>query len=101
MGLSAFWIGHVDPIRWIYLQVIVVMGGVAIPIALFPAYLKKIVLALPFSNAVYGAARIIVGCSGSDRIMYVSLQLLWLVMLILITKLIFNRGVKNVVISGG
>lgn len=101
IGLCAFWVGYVDPIRWIYKQVMVVAGGVAIPLALFPAYLKNIILALPFSNAVYGAARIIVGCSTSDAGMYLGLQLFWLVMLILITKFIFNRGVKNVVISGG
>src|SRR3972149_3067497 len=43
IGLGAFWIGNVDPIRWIYLQVMVVAGGMSVPLALFPAAMKKVI----------------------------------------------------------
>lgn len=101
IGLCAFWVGNSDPIRWIYLQVMVVAGGMAVPPALFPAGIRKIILALPFSNVIYGAARIMVGCPQSDLIFYVGMQLFWLVIMLIIARFIFKRGVKNVTICGG
>lgn len=101
IGMCAFWIGDVSPLRWIYMQIMVVAGGAAIPLAFFPAAIKKIILLLPFSNVVYGAARIIVGCQRADLFFYLGMQVFWLVMMLIITKIIFKTGVKNVVISGG
>lgn len=101
IGLCTFWVGNNDPIRWIYLQLMIVAGGAAIPIALFPYAIRKIILLLPFSNVAYGAARIIVGCGHADLIFYLGLQLFWLIMMLVITKILFKIGVKNVVICGG
>lgn len=101
MGLCAFWIGNVDPLRWIYAQIMVVAGGAAIPLAFFPMAVRKVLLLLPFSNVAYGAARIIVGCPHNDLFFYLGLQLFWLVMMLIITKILFRVGVKNVVICGG
>ena len=101
IGLCAFWTGSNDPIRWIYLQVMIVAGGMAVPAAYFPPAIKKIIVALPFSNVVYGAARIIVGCSQSDLSFYLRMQCFWLVMMLIIARFLFKLGVKNVTICGG
>ncbi len=101
IGLCAFWIGNVDPLRWIYMQLVGVVGGAAVPLAFFPEVIRKVLLLLPFSNIVYGAARIIVGCGQSDVFFYLGLQIFWLIMMVIITRLIFRAGVKNVVICGG
>jgi ABC-2 type transport system permease protein len=101
IGLCAFWVGNVDPIRWIYLQVMIVAGGMAVPPAFFPIAIRKIVLALPFSNVIYGAARIMVGCPQSDLLFYVGMQIFWLIMMLIVTRFLFKLGVKNVIICGG
>jgi ABC-2 type transport system permease protein len=101
IGLCAFWIGTTDPLRWIYNQIMMVAGGAAVPLALFPNLIKKVLMVLPFSNIIYGAARIIVGCRQSDLYLYLGLQIFWLCMMMVITKFIFKRGIKNVVICGG
>ncbi|KKP35841.1 MAG: ABC transporter permease protein [candidate division TM6 bacterium GW2011_GWF2_32_72] len=101
IGLCAFWIGDVDPIRWIYLQIMVVAGGASVPLAFFPVFIRKIVLLLPFSNVAYGASRILVGCHHDDVLFYLGMQIFWLIMMLIITKILFRTGVKNVVICGG
>ena len=83
------------------MQIMVVAGGAAVPIAFFPSIIKKVMLLLPFSNIVYGAARIIVGCAQSDLFFYLKLQIFWLIMMLIIARIFFKIGVKNVVISGG
>ena len=101
IGLCAFWIGNADPVRWIYLQIMIVAGGMAVPPAFFPESIRKVILALPFSNVIYGAARIMVGCKYADLMFYVGMQLFWLFMMLIITRFMFKRGVKNVTICGG
>lgn len=101
IGLCAFWIGNVDPLRWIYRQANFIAGGAAVPLALFPATLKKILILLPFSNIVYGGARLLVDFNHSNLLLYVGLQLFWLCAMIVITRYLLSIGVKNVVIGGG
>lgn len=101
IGLCAFWIGDIDPLRWIYMQIIFITSGVAVPIALLPSAIKKFLLCLPFSNIIYGAARVIVGCQQSDLFFYLGLQLFWLIVMLVITRFFLKIGVKNVVVGGG
>ena len=101
IGICAFWIGETDPLRWLYLQTMVIAGGLVVPPSMLPTTIKNIILALPFSHITYGAARVMLGCSTPDIIFYLGMQLFWLIMLLVITHFIFNRGVKNVTICGG
>lgn len=101
IGLLAFWIEHVEPLRWIYWQAQSVAGGAVIPLALFPQSVKKIVLLLPFANTFYGGARIIVSFNVPDLIFYGTLQLFWLCATIIFAHILFRKGMKHVVIGGG
>lgn len=101
IGLCAFWIEHVEPIRWIYWQAQSVAGGAVIPIALFPQGVKKIVMLLPFANTFYGAARVMVSFDSVDLYAYLVPQLFWLIATIILAQILFKRGIKNVVIGGG
>lgn len=101
IGLCAFWVGNVDPIRWIYKQLQSLAGGAVIPIAFFPAAVKKFMLLLPFSHLAYGAARLIVDYDHSSVYFYVSMELIWLVIIIVGARALFARGIKHVVIGGG
>lgn len=101
IGLCAFWIGDVSPLCWIFFQIMMICGGASVPIALFPPFIKKILLFLPFSNIIYGAARIMVGCEAHDLLMYLGLQFFWLIVLLVLTTLFFRIGVKHVVVDGG
>lgn len=101
IGLCAFWIEGVDPLRWIYWQAQSVLGGAVIPLALFPQTIKKMVAFLPFANTFYGAAHLIVNFNLQNFQYYITLQLFWLFAVIVLARTLFKKGVKNVVISGG
>lgn len=101
IGLCAFWIGNVDPIRWIYKQLVSLAGGAVIPIAFFPQLIKKFMLYLPFSHMAYGASRIIVDFEHCDVFFYLCMELVWLLIIIVGARALFKRGIKNVVVGGG
>jgi len=101
IGLCTFWIDRIDPLRWIYMQALIVMGGAAVPVAFYPQAIKKIILLLPFSNIVYGAARIMVDSKHPDMLFYCGLQVIWLIIMLIVTRIIFKIGVRNVAVGGG
>ncbi len=101
IGLCAFWIGNTDPLRWIYAQLCVVAGGVAVPLAFFPDTIRNIMHILPFSNTIYGAARIMVSYEASTVLSYLMLQLMWLIIMVIAATMLFKRGVQRVALCGG
>jgi ABC-2 type transport system permease protein len=60
IGLGAFWMEDTSGLALIYSRVTMILGGMLMPIELFPAQIQPLVRALPFANIVYGPARMFV-----------------------------------------
>jgi ABC-2 type transport system permease protein len=60
IGLAAFWIEDTSGLTLIYSRVTMILGGMLIPLELFPERLQPILRALPFASIVYGPARLFV-----------------------------------------
>ena len=60
IGLAAFWIEDTSGLALIYSRVTMILGGMLIPLELFPEQLQPILRALPFASIVYGPARMFV-----------------------------------------
>jgi ABC-2 type transport system permease protein len=60
IGLAAFWIEDTSGLTLIYSRVTMILGGMLIPLELFPERLQPILRALPFAGIVYGPARMFV-----------------------------------------
>src|SRR5690349_17285939 len=60
IGLAAFWIEDTTGLALIYSRVTMILGGMLIPLELFPARFQPILRALPFASIVYGPARMFV-----------------------------------------
>jgi ABC-2 type transport system permease protein len=64
LGLIAFWTEEVSPFYWIVQKLVFILGGLFIPIDLFPAWLGGIARWLPFAFSAYWPAYAIVSGSG-------------------------------------
>jgi ABC-2 type transport system permease protein len=60
IGLAAFWIEDTSGLTLIYSRVTMILGGMLIPLELFPERFQPILRALPFAGIVYGPARMFV-----------------------------------------
>ncbi|MDQ2998080.1 MAG: ABC-2 family transporter protein [Chloroflexota bacterium] len=60
IGLAAFWIEDTTGLALIYSRLTMILGGMLIPLELFPEHLQPILRALPFAGVVYGPARMFV-----------------------------------------
>lgn len=58
IGLAAFWLEDTSGIFLIYSRISMILGGMLLPLELFPEWSKPLVQALPFQNIVYGPAHL-------------------------------------------
>ena len=63
IGLSAFWVEDTAPIEWIYAKLLYTIGGLLLPLDLFPGWLAAISRSLPFAAIMYAPARAFVDFS--------------------------------------
>jgi ABC-2 type transport system permease protein len=101
IGLTAFWVEDTQPVEWIYNKFLITIGGLFLPLELFPDWLAAIARALPFASITYAPARAFVSSSWEPLAPVVAIQLIWLALAWCILMLIFDRATHQLVAHGG
>lgn len=101
IGLSAFWLEDTTAADWIYQRTQYVLGGLIVPISLFPEKIARIAEFLPFSQLYYGAAQNIVKFDQATVLKYLSIQSGWIIIASIATIIAFRQGIKYVSLNGG
>ena len=57
IGLAAFFVEEVRPIHWIYSKLLMSVGGMFLPLDMFPEWLRRVSNWLPFRLIIYAPAR--------------------------------------------
>jgi ABC-2 type transport system permease protein len=101
IGLLAFWTEEVSPFYWIVQKLVFIVGGLFLPIDLFPGWLAGIARVLPFAFSAYWPAYTMV--SGSTSAFFTGLvgALAYIVALGAVVALVFSLGRKRVHAQGG
>lgn len=101
IGLLAFWFEDTFAFFWIYQKLTFTLGGLFLPLALFPGPLRAIAARLPFSAIAYAPARLTAGFDAPLLLGTFATQALWLVALSGVAALIYRGGVRRLNINGG
>ena len=101
IGLLAFLTEDISAFMWIYQKMILVLGGVLIPLDFFPDWLKNISLSLPFAYTTYAPARMFVDPSLETFVSLVLRQIFWLLLLSGLLTCFYRRAEKWLSINGG
>jgi ABC-2 type transport system permease protein len=101
IGSLAFWIEDSTSLTWIYHKAQIILGGLIIPIAMFPEGVRRVVEILPFSQLFYSAASIIVNFDMQTVERFLMIQGFWIGIFLTIVIMMFRRGIRNVSINGG
>jgi len=101
IGLLSFWVEDTWAFDFIYRRLVMLLGGMMIPLDVFPEPLSSIARALPFSYIVYGPSRQWV--SSNLDFFYEVLPKLGISILVAlgIVLLMFRAGQRNVTVNGG
>lgn len=101
LALLAFWVEDTGPFFWVYSKILFTLGGLFMPLEVYPVWLQRIAAALPFNYILYRPARLFVAFSQQDALGVLGAQLLWTLALLAVVLAIFSRGVKKVSVNGG
>lgn len=102
IGILAFWTVNVWGVRVLKEGVITFFSGALIPLTLFPDWLERGMLFLPFQAMVFTPVSLYTGLiNGTDAWAAIGIQLFWTAALFILLKVLWNLAVRKVTIFGG
>lgn len=101
-GMLAFKFYNIWGISQIARAVIMLVSGAMIPLTFFPEIIQKAFNFLPFSSIIYTPAMIYLNKLSTIEIAKsIGLQILWIVILLFLSKVMWNKIIDKLTIQGG
>ncbi len=101
IGLVSFWTEEVSPFYWIVQKLVFILGGLFLPINLFPGWLAGIARWLPFAFSAYWPAYTMVSGDRSAFLTGLAGAVAYIVVLGAAAALLFRRGRRRIHAQGG
>lgn len=101
LALTSFWLEDNTAFFWIYSKLIFTLGGMLVPIELFPKWLQGVSHYLPFAYVTYVPARLAVDFSFYSFTRQFGIQVLYLAIFFILAMSLYRKGAKNLNVNGG
>jgi ABC-2 type transport system permease protein len=101
IGLCTFWLEDTSGLFLIYSRITMILGGMLIPIELFPDAFQPILRALPFSSVVYGPARMFVQPDTGFLLDLLVRQGIAVIVFIGLVTLVYRMALQQINANGG
>jgi ABC-2 type transport system permease protein len=101
IGLCAVWLQDTSPLYWIWQKLGFVLGGLMLPLEIYPDWLRTLALASPFSSLLYGPARMAFGLDWEVASGVAIRMGVWLVVTTALLLWVYRRALRSLEINGG
>lgn len=102
ISLLAFWFLEISSFFAAVMFVISILSGEVIPINVMPIFIGKILMVLPFSYSVYFPVQIIMAeVTLHEILLKFVAQFIWIMLISIIGRLVWNRGIRKYSAVGG
>lgn len=101
LALLAFWVEDTSPFFWIYSKLLFTLGGMFVPLEVYPEWLRRISAALPFNYILYRPAKLLADFRAQEAVAVLGGQLVWTAVLMALCLWIYARGVQKISVNGG
>lgn len=102
VGLLAFWITDVSPVYWVVQKSLFVLGGMMLPLELYPIWLQRIAAFTPFPALLAGPAQLVLRPGTAREVWLLAARLgLWTILVTASLWLVFRRASRSLRVSGG
>jgi ABC-2 type transport system permease protein len=101
LGVLAFWLEEARALNLIYQKIVFTLGGMLVPLEVYPLWFQRIGESLPFSYVAYYPAKLFVQFSLEDFFNILAVQGMWLLIIGVSGAFLFTRGMRKVSINGG
>ncbi|MGE5786173.1 MAG: ABC transporter permease [Myxococcales bacterium] len=100
IGISAFWFRNIAPLGWIWSKLTFVLGGLMLPLPVYPRWLERFALDTPFAQCLYGPASILFTSHASGLALFEQ-QITWLAIGIAVCWALARSAQQSLTIDGG
>jgi ABC-2 type transport system permease protein len=101
IGLGAFWIEDTSGVYFVYTRVSMLMGGLLIPIELFPDALAPVAKALPFAPMIHGPARLALSPDATELLAVLTSLTISTAIIGSLVFVIYRVALTRVTVHGG
>ncbi len=101
VGISAFFVEEVEPWRWVWEKFLFVLGGLMLPLTIYPQWIQTIAQWTPFPAILGGRSGLIFHFEFSQIAWILFSLLVWTVLALSLLYLLYKRGLKILNIEGG
>lgn len=101
ISLCSFWIEEARGYELVYTRIVMVLGGMLVPLDIFPEWLEQIARLLPFQHIVYTPASVLVGQQPQPLLAVFIEQWTWICLFGALVSAAFYMGVKKLNVNGG
>ncbi|MEM7153680.1 MAG: ABC-2 family transporter protein [Myxococcota bacterium] len=101
VGLSSFWLHQCKPIYWIWQKSAFVLGGLFLPLDVYPDGLRQFGEWTPFAAVLYRPGTLALGAETADALFTMALLLGWIAVCGLVTAVLYRRALARLELSGG
>ena len=101
LGILGFWIEDTKGVLFIYNKIVFVLGGMLVPLDIFPQWLETISRILPFSFIAYHPARLFVNFDWVTAGKIMLVQGSWIIFTIVLIAIVYNVCIRKISVNGG
>jgi ABC-2 type transport system permease protein len=102
MGLAGFWFGEIGSLVFVYMLFTFFLSGHMFPLDILPPAWQQFVMATPLMYLAYFPSALFLGKIPPDQLAWqLGLQAFWLLFFILLSRVLFARGLKRYSAYGG
>ena len=101
IAVFALWVEDSKSMNFIYSKIVFVLGGMLLPLEIFPEWLARISKVMPFSYVAYFPAKVFVNFDWIFFIKVLTGQLAWILVMIIAISIAYKICFKKISINGG
>ncbi len=101
VGLTALWLDEVGPVYWIWQKGMFLLGGLMVPLAIYPDVVREVAWWTPFAPMLNGLGRLAFGATTEELVQTFVALAFWIAVACVVLSWQFRRGVRGLETGGG
>lgn len=101
IGLSAFWLDEVTPFYWIWEKLLFMLGGLMLPLAVYPQWLQTLAYITPFPAILGERSALALDFNLHNVGMVASSLILWGIFGLICMLFTYRKGLRILNVEGG
>jgi ABC-2 type transport system permease protein len=101
VGLATFWLGDCAPVHWVVQKLCFLLGGLMLPLAIYPDWLRKAAAWTPFAPMLDGVGRQALAYDPGAALATAGALLGWTVVLLVLLRFTWSRALRRADGAGG